>query len=73
MEKAKVLEFTPLEGDVAKGLIIPEALSKYFDFLTGWLSDGINLALNRKVFNLAYKNILIALKGSVIKNTAYCL
>jgi len=59
--------------DIEKGLVVPEAITNYLDFLTGWLADGSNLALNRKVFHLAYKNIQIALKGSVIRNIAYNL
>ena len=71
--KFKVLEFVVQPGDVEKGLVVPEAITNYLDFLTGWLADGINLALNRKVYHLAYKNVEVALKGSVIKNMAYNL
>lgn len=62
-----------MPNDVEKGLVIPEAITGYLDFLTGWLADGINLALNRKVYDLAYKNIQIALKGSAVKDVAYNL
>jgi len=43
--------------DIEKGLVVPEAITNYLDFLAGWLADGSNLVLNRKVFHLAYKNI----------------
>lgn len=71
--EAKVLEFKPNQADIDSGRIKPEAITKYFDFLTQWLGDAINLALNRKVLTLSYKNIQAVPQGKVLKPYSYFL
>ena len=69
----KVLEFKPNQKDIDEGRFNPEGFEKYFDFLTGWLGDAINLVLNRRVMTASYKNILAVPKGRVLKPYAYFL
>lgn len=67
----KVVEFKPNQTDIDSGRFRPEGIVNYFDFLTGWLGDAINLVLNRKVITARYQNILAVLQGKVLSEYAY--
>ena len=71
--KIKVEDFKPNQTDIDSGRFRREGIVKYFDFLTGWLGDAINLVLNRKVITVRYQNILAVLQGKVLKEYAYLL
>ena len=50
----KVDSFSPNPADIEAGLVVPQALEKYFPILMDWIQDAYNLELNRKVVSLSY-------------------
>jgi hypothetical protein len=71
--QVEVVTFTPDKRDIDAGLIIPEELSQYFPELMDWAHQAANLALNRKVLQLSYENIAVALKGKALNDHSYNL